>query len=779
MHAKSLSILSMKNIKMTLYGLALPLFSTAAWSQTTPFVLVPNKGGQTLGYAPASGVKLLTINGLQFKDLNKNGKLDKYEDWRLPVETRAKDLAAQLSIDQIAGLMLYSRHQSIPARAGGYFAGTYNGKPFPQSGAKPEDLTDQQKVFLEKDNLRHVLITTVQSPEIAASWNNQLQAFCEGIGVGIPANNSSDPRHGTVSNMEYNAGSGGNISMWPSSLGMAATFDPALVERFGQVAAKEYRALGITTALSPQVDIATEPRWNRTSGTFGENPYLSAAMAQAYCDGFQTSTGSQELQNGWGYGSVNAMVKHWPGGGSGEAGRDAHYGMGKFAVYPSGQFGLHFIPFTQGAFKLKGKTKMATAVMPYYTISVNQDTKNKENVGNSYNAFIINDLLRKKYKYDGVVCTDWGITGNKTQMDNFVGGKPHGVEHLTIAQRHYKVLMAGCDQFGGNNEAKPIIEAYAMGVKEHGEKWMRKRMEQSAVRLLKNIFQVGLFENPYLDPENAKKVVGNPELMKEGYEAQLKSIVLLKNRQNVLPLKSGKTVYVPKKFTPASRTFLGEIVPEKLDYPVNMSIVKKYFNTTDNPDEADFALVFIHNPNTGNGYDSTDVRKGGNGYVPISLQYGEYTATEARATSLGGGDPMEKFTNRSYKDKTVKATNITDLGMVTETHVKMKGKPVIVSIAMDNPMIFSELDKKSDAILVHFRVQDQALLEMLTGKFEPSGLLPMQMPADMSTVEKQAEDAPHDMKCHQDTEGNVYDFGFGMNWKGVIKDARVSRFPKK
>ncbi len=654
----------------------------------------------------------------------------------------------------------------------------YNGKPFKQGEIDPSLLTDQQKVFLEKDNLRHVLITTVQSPEMAAAWNNNIQAFCEGIGVGIPANNSSDPRHGTVSNMEFNAGAGGRISMWPASLGMAATFDPALVERFGQVAAMEYRALGIATALSPQVDIATDPRWNRVSGTFGENPYLSAAMAQAYCDGFQTSKGAQELKDGWGYGSVNAMVKHWPGGGSGEAGRDAHMGFGKFAVYPAGQFAKHFIPFTEGAFKLKGKTKMASAVMPYYTISFNQDIKNKENVGNSYNSYIINDLLRQKYKYDGVVCTDWSITGNKTQMDNLTGGKPHGVELLTIAQRHYKILMAGVDQFGGNNEAAPILEAYQMGIKEHGEKWMRQRMEQSAVRLLNNVFRVGLFENPYLDAENTKKTVGNPDFMKEGYEAQLKSIVLLKNKQQVLPLKTGKTVYVPKKFTPASRNFLGEMTPEKMDYPISMAIVKKYFNTTDNPDEADFALVVINNPNTGNGYDSTDIRKGGTGYVPISLQYGEYTATEARPISIAGGDPMEKFTNRSHNGKTVKATNITDLGMVTETYAKMKGKPVIVSITMDNPMIFSELDKQVDATLINFRVQDQAILDIISGKAEPSGLLPMQMPADMSTVEKQAEDAPQDMKCHQDTEGGIYDFGFGMNWKGVIKDARFMPFKK-
>ncbi len=736
---------------------------------------ITNSGGQTLGYSQNSGVKILTVDGFAFKDLNKNGKLDKYEDWRLSYEERAKDLASRLSVEQIAGLMLYSRHQAIPARPGGFLGGTYNGKPFPASGAKAEDLSDQQKEFLSKDNLRHVLVTTVQSPEVAAAWNNNVQALCEGIGFGIPANNSSDPRHGTVSTMEFNAGAGGKISMWPGSLGMAATFDPSVVEHFGEIAATEYRALGIATALSPQVDIATEPRWNRVSGTFGENPQLAAAMAQAYCDGFQTSKGDQEIKDGWGFGSVNAMVKHWPGGGSGEGGRDAHFGMGKFAVYPGNNFKTHFIPFTEGAFKLKGKTKMASAVMPYYTISWNQDTKNKENVGNSYNKYIITDLLRDKYKFDGVACTDWGVTADKKQMDN-LSGKSYGVENLSIAERHYKILIAGVDQFGGNNEAAPIIEAYAMGVKEHGETWMRARMEVSAVRLLKNIFHVGLFENPYSDAEKTKSTVGKPEFMQAGYEAQLKSIVLLKNKKQTLPLTSGKTVYVPKKFTPAGRNFMGEVTPEKMDYPVNINIVKKYFNVTENPDEADYALVFINNPNTGNGYDSTDVRKGGNGYVPISLQYGEYTATEARETSIAGGDPMEKFTNRSYKGKTVKATNITDLAMVTDTRAKMKGKPVIVSITMDNPMIFSEFEKQTDAILINFRVQDQAVLEIISGKAEPSGLLPLQMPADMSTVEKQFEDVSQDMKCHTDSEGSVYDFGFGMNWRGAIKDARTAKF---
>ena len=463
--------------------------------------LVTNKGGQTLGYSTLSGIKIISVDGFAFKDLNKNGKLDKYEDWRLPADVRAKDLASKMSVEQIAGLMLYSRHQPIPNPPAGVFTGTYNGKKFPESGAKASDLTDQQKAFLTKDNLRHVLITSVQSADVAAEWNNNVQSLVEGIGLGIPANNSSDPRHGTVANAEFNAGAGGSISMWPGSLGLAATFDPSIVKNFGHIAATEYRALGITTALSPQVDISTDPRWNRVSGTFGENPKLSADMARAYVDGFQTSTGNKEIAGGWGYNSVNAMVKHWPGGGSGESGRDAHYGFGKYAVYPGKNFNQHMIPFIEGAFKLNGKTGMAAAVMPYYTISFNQDIKNHENVANNYNSYIITDLLRKKYKYDGVVCTDWLVTGDETAVDVFLTGKSWGVEKLSIAERHYKILIAGVDQFGGNNDAGPVIEAYNMGVKEHGKKLMRTRFEESAVRLLKNIFRTGLFENPYLDPQ--------------------------------------------------------------------------------------------------------------------------------------------------------------------------------------------------------------------------------------------------------------------------------------
>ena len=748
------------------------------WTETPQegFSLVQNQGGPTLGYDPASGVPLLTVDRYAFKDLNRNGQLDPYEDWRLPFDTRAQDLAQQLTVEEIAGLMLYSAHQSIPARAGGYFAGTYDGQPYTEGVTDPSALTDQQKKFLAEDNLRHVLLTTVQSPAVAAQWNNKVQAFCESVGKGIPANNSSDPRHGTRARAEYDAAAGGDISMWPSPLGLAATFDPDLVEQFGRIASEEYRSLGIATALSPQIDIATEPRWMRFSGTFGESSKLSAALAQAYCDGFQTSTGPQELAGGWGFHSVNAMVKHWPGGGSGEAGRDAHYGSGKYAVYPGDNFAEHLLPFTQGAFKLQGPTGMASAVMPYYTISWNQDPVNGENVGNAFNQYLITDLLRGEYGYEGVICTDWGVTRDHTQIDVFVDGHCWGVEDLSVADRHYKLLVAGVDQFGGNNEVQPILEAYQKGVAELGEAAMRARMEASAVRLLRNIFRTGLFENPYLEVAQTTATVGKPAFMTAGYDAQLKSVVLLKNQDQVLPLAEKTKVYVPKRFTPASRNFLGMETPASMDYPVDIAQLGKYVEVTDDPAEAEVALVFIQNPQATIGYDRADAAAGGNGYIPISLQYGPYTATEARAVSLAGGDPLETFTNRSYRGKSTTTANHTDAELVATTRTLMQDKPVIVSVTTSNPMVFSEIEPQASAILLNFGVQDQALFDLLTGQAEPSALLPMQLPADMATVERNAEDVPFDLEVYRDAAGHAYDFGFGLNWSGPIQDARTARF---
>ncbi|WP_172196131.1 glycoside hydrolase family 3 protein [Saccharibacillus qingshengii] len=762
---------------------------------------VHNENGPTLGLSPLSGVGVIERDGLFFKDLNRSGELEPYKDWRLSAEERARDLAARMTVEQIAGLMLYSRHQSIPAGSTNWHASTYGGKSYEESGAKPWDLTDEQLSFLRDDHLRHILVTTVESPATAARWNNLVQAYAESTGLGIPANNSSDPRHGSDSDSEFNAGAGGRISMWPESLGLAASFDPALVRRFGEIAAREYRALGLTTALSPQVDIATDPRWFRFNGTFGEDSKLSTDLGRAYIDGFQTSTGEEAIEGGWGRSSVNAMVKHWPGGGSGEAGRDAHYASGKYAVYPGGNFAEHLKPFTDGAFKLEGGTEQASAVMPYYTVSWEQDAKNGENVGNSYSRYLITDLLREQYGYDGVVCTDWLITADENgEKDSFLSGKPWGVESLSAAERHYKLLLAGVDQFGGNNEAGPLLEAYAMGAAEHGEEWMRARFERSAVRLLRNLFRVGLFENPYLEPSDSEQIVGHPDSMQAGYEAQLKSVVLLKNsgnrtvggrsggsegeglpviqtnRRGVLPLPRRSKVYIPQRYIAPGRDWFGNPTPERTVDPLNLDIVSRYFDVTSDPAQADFALVCIANPDSGMGYSREDAADGGSGYVPISLQYRPYTAEGGRTASLAGDPRPSDVLNRAHIGKSVRTRNESDLDRVLDTRAKMGDKPVIVSMTLSNPAVVAEFEPEADAILANFGLQDQALLAILCGEAEPSGLLPMQMPADMAAVEAQLEDVPRDMACHVDTEGHAYDFAFGLNFVGVIDDERVRKY---
>ena len=768
-------------------GLATLLLSTTAARPDAPraddpgITYVSNAGGPTLGYSAKSGVKILTDNGKSFKDLNKNGKLDAYEDWRRPEVERARDLAARLSVTQIAGLMLYSAHQAIPATAGPFAAGTYQGKHYGDAAdIDAADVTDQQRNFLLKDNLRHVLITQVQSPAVAARWNNNVQALVEGSEFGIPANNSSDPRHGTNSGVEYTAGAGGQLSQWPDELGLAATFDPALVQQFGSIAAQEYRALGITTALSPQIDLGSEPRWSRISDTFGEDPQLSADMARAYVDGFQTSTGAQELADGWGLGSVNAMMKHWPGGGPEEGGRDAHYAYGKYAVYPGNNFDEHLVPFVDGALKLSGKTRMAAAVMPYYTISSGIDQKNKQQVGNGYSKYLITDLLRGRYGFDGVVCTDWSVTADEGRTPATFAGKSWGMEGISVAERHYKILEAGADQFGGNNAAGPVLEAYAMGVKAHGEAAMRARFELSAVRLLRNIFRVGLFENPYLDPQKSQALVGNAEYMRAGYAAQQQSVVLLKNAGQVLPIPAKKTVYVPQKFIPSKQGFFGPPSAERYEDVAKASVLARYFTVTNDPAKADYAVVFIGSPSGGAGYDAADVQKGGTGYVPISLQYGPYTALDARAHSLAAGDPVEPtVTDRTYRGKSVTTGNLQDIKIIEQTYADMHGKPVIVAIDASKPLVPAEFERYASGLVVSFGVSHQAVLDVLTGQVEPRGLLPVQLPASMQTVEQQSEDIPHDMVCYRDAAGHSYDFGYGLNWQGVIHDARTAKYANR
>ena len=725
--------------------------NTITEQRYSQFILIQQTQGPDLGYNPQSGVSILYQDDYAFKDLNQNGELDIYEDWRETPSKRAQDLAQQISIEQIAGLMLYSPHMVV------------------------NDSVPNEKIIscLLQDQMRHILVTKVKNAYTAALWHNNLQAIAEAQPFGIPTNNSSDPRNYTEADGEFNAGSGGDISQWPREIGLAATFDMDIIHRHAHIASIEYRALGITTTLSPQIDLSTDPRWRRFYGTFSEDADLCTDIARVYTDAFQTTPGSP---SGWGNQSVNCMAKHWPGGGTGEGGRDAHYCFGQYGVYPGNNFEEHLLPFTQGALQLDGPTSSAAAIMPYYTISYGIDPSG-ENVANGYSRYIITDLLREKYGFDGVVCTDWTITADNPNVET-MNGKPWGVEHLSVDERHFQAIYAGCDQFGGNDDKQPILAAYQLWCQRFGKESAEQRFRASAQRLLLNFFRVGVFENPYVDPNYTAQVVGCKEFVEEGYDAQLKSIVMLKNHQQVMPIKKGAKVYFPKRYYPASIGFFSRHQPNiaHYDWQIDTALIKQYYQLTDDPDEADFALLYIFSPEGNWGYSEKDVQQGGTGYVPISLQYEDYTATSARAQSIAGGDIKESFTNRTYLGKSDYSYNRYDMLQVIQTKQLMGDKPVIVLVQPARPFIPAEIEPYSDGLLLGFGVKDQAYLDILCGDAEPYGLLPMQLPKDMHTVETQLEDMAHDMECYTDTDGHTYDFAFGMNWKGVIHDARVKKY---
>lgn len=685
-----------------------------------------------LGYTSAP---LLRLDGHSFKDLNRNGRLDVYEDWRLSPSERAEDLCAQLPPEYLSGLMTNGHTVNVPGIASMSVSGiTYNGLPYAESGAEPSDICDRLREALVNFDTRQVLLAHSDGPQTIARWNNKVQALCESLPFGIPSCNSTDPRNEIKATDEYNAGSGGVCSQWPTPLGLAATFDSTVVASFASAVKREYLALGFHTALSPQADLATDPRWRRVPGTFGENPELVKAMSSAYIHTLQPE--------------INCIVKHWPGGGTGEGGRDAHLSIGKYGVFPGGRLKTHMDAFCLDA----------AGIMPYYTVSYGQDASG-ENVGNSYSSYIIDTLLRRQYGYKGIVCTDWGIVPDYNGNPLTTGGKCYGVEDLAVGERIFKALEAGVDEFGGSVKASEIMQAWPLWCAKYGEASARERWERSARIILESMFRCGLFENPYVDEENALAVLSDPQAAAAGEEAQRRSVVMLKN--HALPVAEGAKVYVPARRIPGVYSMTGRLKKAPyVGYSVDTAEVAKHYTIVSTPSEADFALVAITEPEGGIGY------KDGQ-YMPISLQYSPYTAFSARAVSIAGGDPAEKSANRSYRGRHIEVENATDLALVRETKALMGSKPVVVLLQATRPVVM-EFEPWADAVLVAFGVRSKALLEIVSGAFEPSGRLPMQFPANMDTVERQQEDVPQDMEPWRDTDGNSYDFGFGLNWKGRL-----------
>ncbi len=596
-------------------------------------------------------VPVIKIDNMTFRDLNKNGKLDIYEDYREPADKRVNDLLSQMTLEEKAGTMFVTMIQM-----------TKKGEPsdMPAIGEGMMNLMfsfmlPTNSELIAKKKLNSFNLLNAYDAKIMAHYNNQIQKLAERTRLGIPITLATDPRHGTENNP------GASIytpafSQWPSPLGLAATRDTALVREFGDIARQEYLSIGMRLTLSPMADLATEPRWGRINGTFGEDANLAAEMVKAYVLGFQ---GEKLNKN-----SVACMTKHFSGGGPQKDGEDPHFPYGKEQVYPGNNFNYHLIPFIKGA--LPAHT---AAIMPYYGIPMDQTP---ENVAFAFNDAIINGLLRDSLHFDGVVCTDWNII-----QDASIGpARAWGVEDLSPLQRVKKVIDAGCDQFGGEQCPELIVELVKKGqVSEN-------RIDQSVRRILKDKFILGLFDNPYVDENEADKIAGNPIFCKKGKEAQAKSVVLLKN-DNILPLKKGVKIYT-----------------EGMQNPKELN---KYGKIVNNIDDADIVVIRINTP-----YDKRDKY-----FLETFFHQGRL------------------YYNDKEKERILKLVD---------------RRPTIVVVNLERPAILTEINKSCRALIAEFGSTDDVLTDILFGISNPSGKLPFELPSSWESVLNQKEDVPYDSK---------------------------------
>ncbi|MFE7196954.1 glycoside hydrolase family 3 protein [Microbacterium oxydans] len=415
----------------------------------------------------------------------------------------------------------------------------------------PVFATPSAREFLESKQMTHFnLLGAAPTGREIAAWQNALQQLAASTRLGIPVTLSTDPRH----SFSENPGASilaGPFSQWPETLGLAATRDEELVERFADIARQEYTAVGLRVALHPQVDLATEPRWARQTATFGEDAELSGKLGAAYIRGFQGES--------FGPGSVSTMTKHFPGGGPQKDGEDPHFPYGREQVYPGGEFELHLKPFEDA---LAAGTRQ---MMPYYGMPVGTEY---EEVGFGFNKSVITGLLRERYGFDGLVCTDWGLISDSEIFGQPFPARAWGVEDLTPRERMKKVLDAGADQFGGEANPELLLELVADG------EITEARLDISARRILREKFELGLFENPYVDEDAADEIVGRADFRAAGEDAQRASITVLAN-DGSLPFARGLKLYVEG---------------------IDVAVAEKFADVVETPSEADLAIIRLQAP---------------------------------------------------------------------------------------------------------------------------------------------------------------------------------------
>lgn len=687
--------------------------------------------------------KLIEVDGLKFKDLNGNGKLDPYEDWRLPILERVQDLITQMTIDEKIGMMMITS-QAMGKSQKDVSKTSHHGLLDEAEVEVGTNIFVSEKKYgstynIEQLNLRHFILRDNWSEVDIAEWVNAMNEVSEGTRLGIPSLIVSNSRNENAERTFGMNDAVGVFSTWPSTLGLASAAlgdlerqgKTSLFSEFAETARQEWTASGLRKGYMYMLDTMTDPRWQRIYGTFGESTDLITEAAKQLIQGFQ----GDELNAD----SVALTMKHFPGGAARENGFDPHYKEGKFNVYQTpGSLEKYHLPPFEAAAKYG-----ASSIMPYYSIpsedkSASQEFRDEkmpfEDVGFAFNQFFIQDLLRDQLGFKGYINSDSGILDNMSW----------GVEDLDKVDRAAKAVNAGTDIISDTNQVKWIKKAYEAG------KISEERINQANVRLLLEMFQLGLFDDKtYVDPSIAQEVVANEANWEKAYKAHQKSTVVLKN-QEVLPLKKGTKVYTEffHKDADAAVNYTKD-AREKVKMQDGITLV-------DSVEEADIALVFLY-PKSGNYFSATP------GLLELAL--------------------CENKKNKAVDGSEYKETTISDLNRVFEIadEVKKHGGKFILSVNSNMPWLLDNVEPISDALIANFETLIDAQLDVLTGVVSPSGKLPFTFPKneEVIAVNEDGESVsrndvpgydkilymPEGMSyAYEDADGNIYTLGHGLTY---------------
>jgi beta-glucosidase len=626
---------------------------------------------------------VLKVDGKQYRDLDGDRSLDIYEDWRNPVEERVADLVTKMTLAEKAGLMLINTHTPIANPVDGKYV-------------KVDD------PMIVGKNMRYVIFRQTPTVDVIAKYTNQLQELGEASRLGIPVVVTSNPRNHASTDYTNISASEGQHSFWPGPLGFVAAGDTEAVKKFSEIAAQEWRAAGIRKVYGYTADIATDPLWARIEDTFGEDPKVASDMIYNVVKGFQ----GDEL----GKDSVAITVKHFPGGGARDNGLDPHFVEGKFNPYPTeGSLLKYHIPPFEAAIAAD-----VSSIMPYYAYPSNDsadqglpwysEDQQFEEVGFALNKSILTDFLRGQLGFKGYVNSDTGAVGNNAW----------GAEALTPEAKMAKAINAGTDIISGSSNPQLIIDAVEQGLLPEDE------VNESVTLLLKEMMNLGLFEDPYVDPQNALDVVANPEAQQLADEAHRKSIVLLRNDKNLLPLKDAKLkkvkLYVemfPGGTNGASTKGLIETI-KKHDPSITI---------TNNLEEATHAYIYVK--------------------------------------------PVQSNWDNNPRITVGPETGITNVDRIIDIQKRV---PTITAVNMTNPWILDEIEPNAAALIGTFGTKAETIVDVIRGEFNPVGKLPFALPASMAAVDNEVGDVPSfapeedPAYAYVNKSGDAYKYGFGLSY---------------